>query len=236
MSWNEYWNIDNTCKEFKYRNVPDTVILEYISLFESGKVLDLGMGEGRNAFFLARNGFQVDGCDISSIAIERCQKYAKIHNLSINAEVNDITKLDIPKDSYGLIILSMLIYFFRISQIKSLIQKVIHGLKIGGFIYLSAMTTSNPSYSRCKKDYKEIEKNTFYVSNQDVIRHYVDKEEIQNYLNDLEVIYFAEVEKLDIMHDEPHYHNLIEYLGRKVSVVHNTKSFTSHGVGTIDVD
>lgn len=182
-------------------------------------MLDLGIGEGRNAFFLARNGFQVDGNDISSIAVERCQKYAKTHNLSINAEVHDISKLDIPRDSYGLIILSMLIYFFRVSQIESLIQIVIHGLKIGGFMYLSAMTTSNPSYSRCKKEYEEIEKNTFYVSDQDIVRHYVDRKEIQNYLNDLEVIYFAEVEKLDIMHDEPHYHNLIEYLGRKDGVV-----------------
>ena len=54
------------------------------------------------------------------------------------------------------------------------------------------------------------------MSDQDVVRHYVDREEIQNYLSDLERVYFAEVEKLDILHDDPHYHNLIECLGKKV--------------------
>ena len=35
------------------------------------------MGEGRNAVFLAKNGFTVDGCDISEIAIKKALDLAK---------------------------------------------------------------------------------------------------------------------------------------------------------------
>ena len=54
--WNDYWTIDNDNKDFKYRNVPDSILSEYIDVFPRGRVLDLGMGEGRNAFY--RIGFK----------------------------------------------------------------------------------------------------------------------------------------------------------------------------------
>jgi hypothetical protein len=38
---------------------PDPMLVEYAGLIPPGNVLDLGIGEGRNAFFLARNGYEV---------------------------------------------------------------------------------------------------------------------------------------------------------------------------------
>ena len=35
------------------------------------KVLDVGMGEGRHAVFLARKGYKVTGVDISSVAVKK---------------------------------------------------------------------------------------------------------------------------------------------------------------------
>jgi 2-polyprenyl-3-methyl-5-hydroxy-6-metoxy-1,4-benzoquinol methylase len=219
MFWNDYWKTGETGNILNYRNAPDLVLLEYLDLFKPGNALDMGMGEGRNAFFLAGNGFHVDGYDVSRIAVERCSKFAKQHNLSIAARVCDINKLVIPKESYDLIVLSMVIYFFRIAEIRSLMRNVVQGLKLGGFIYLSTMATSSPSYLRCRKDYEEIEKNTFYLSDREMVRHYAEREEIQEYLSGLQRIYFAEVEKLDITHDDPHYHSLIECLAQKARAV-----------------
>ncbi|MEU3650860.1 class I SAM-dependent methyltransferase [Lentzea sp. NPDC034063] len=50
---------------------PDENLAEYLErgLITPGRALDVGCGPGRNALFLARNGFQVDAVDISATAI-----------------------------------------------------------------------------------------------------------------------------------------------------------------------
>lgn len=50
---------------------PDENLVGYLDrgLIEPGRALDVGCGPGRNAIFLARNGFQVDAVDISATAI-----------------------------------------------------------------------------------------------------------------------------------------------------------------------
>jgi SAM-dependent methyltransferase len=50
---------------------PDENLAGYLErgLISPGRALDVGCGPGRNALFLARNGFQVDAVDISATAI-----------------------------------------------------------------------------------------------------------------------------------------------------------------------
>lgn len=50
---------------------------ENIGLLPKGKALVLAMGEGRNAVYLAKNGFEVEGCDISEFAIEKALRLAE---------------------------------------------------------------------------------------------------------------------------------------------------------------
>lgn len=57
---------------------PHHTLVEYTSLFDvNGKVLDLGMGEGRNALYFASKGFETEGVDISETAVYRAMSYAK---------------------------------------------------------------------------------------------------------------------------------------------------------------
>lgn len=50
---------------------PDENLVDLVErgLLRPGRALDVGCGPGRNALFLARNGFQVDAVDISATAI-----------------------------------------------------------------------------------------------------------------------------------------------------------------------
>ncbi|MGQ9529888.1 MAG: class I SAM-dependent methyltransferase [Candidatus Bathycorpusculaceae bacterium] len=68
---------------------PDFILTHYLDLFPKGKVLDLGMGEGRNALFLAERGFDVEGIDLSRTAVERCLQMAREKNVNISAHVGD---------------------------------------------------------------------------------------------------------------------------------------------------
>lgn len=50
---------------------PDPILIEYARLAPNGRLLDLGIGEMRNALFLAKMGYEVEGVDISPNAIQR---------------------------------------------------------------------------------------------------------------------------------------------------------------------
>ncbi|MGC9346424.1 MAG: class I SAM-dependent methyltransferase, partial [Candidatus Bathyarchaeales archaeon] len=72
-------------KACKWGVKPDFILVHFLDLLSKGLVLDLGMGEGRNAIFLAQNGFDVEGIDISKTAVNRCLQLAKEKNVDVRA-------------------------------------------------------------------------------------------------------------------------------------------------------
>lgn len=56
------------------------------------KLLDLGCGEGRNAVYFAKHGFNVVGLDSSVIGLEKTKRYAKeggVHVKTIHEDINN---------------------------------------------------------------------------------------------------------------------------------------------------
>ena len=54
------------------------------------KLLDLGCGEGRNAVYFAKHGFEVVGLDLSLVGLEKTKRYAKevgTHVETIHADI-----------------------------------------------------------------------------------------------------------------------------------------------------
>jgi len=54
------------------------------------KLLDLGCGEGRNAIYLAKHGFEVSGLDCSPNGLRKTQEYAKSVGLEVKTILADI--------------------------------------------------------------------------------------------------------------------------------------------------
>lgn len=59
-----------------------------------GRAIDLGCGEGRNALWLADQGWEVVGVDISSVAIERGRELAASQSLDVDLRVGDVLAVD----------------------------------------------------------------------------------------------------------------------------------------------
>lgn len=55
------------------------------------KVLDIGCGEGRNAVFLARNGYEVHAFDLSELGIQKTNALAEEAGTSVQAFVADLS-------------------------------------------------------------------------------------------------------------------------------------------------
>ena len=69
---------------------PAEFLVKNLGLLPRGKVLDVAMGNGRNAVFLARNGFQVEGVDLSPEAVDAALSAAQKAGVHIAARIADL--------------------------------------------------------------------------------------------------------------------------------------------------
>ncbi len=68
------------------------------------RALEYGCGTGPGACFLAARGFQVDGVDISPVAIDLAKQFAAERRLSVSYAVADICNLSLTARVYDLIV------------------------------------------------------------------------------------------------------------------------------------
>ena len=68
-----------------------------------GKALVPADGEGRNAVWIASQGYQTKVFDLSDIGRQKCMKLAKECGVSVDYEVDDLAIRDFPKQEYDLI-------------------------------------------------------------------------------------------------------------------------------------
>jgi tellurite methyltransferase len=102
---------------------PAQFLVENIDLLPHGRVLDVAMGRGRNAIYLAKMGFEVEGVDISSNAIEEVLTLAKEEGVYIKTRLEDLTGLPrIDKEGYDLVICFNFLQRSLMPQIKDWIK------------------------------------------------------------------------------------------------------------------
>ncbi len=74
LKWNEKYQSEN------YPDEPAAIVKEYGQLASGIKALDIAAGNGRNALFLAGQGFAVDAVDISDAGLNLfAAKHPNIH-------------------------------------------------------------------------------------------------------------------------------------------------------------
>jgi SAM-dependent methyltransferase len=112
-------------KEFALGKEPNPFLKRHIHLLPKGRALDVATGEGRNAVFLAQNGFDVDAVDISQKGLKKARKLAREKGVKINTFLVDLDQYPIAKERYDLI---ANFYFLK----RSLIPRIRKGLKKGG--------------------------------------------------------------------------------------------------------
>lgn len=199
---------------------PNNIFSRYIDIIpKDGSVLDIGVGEGRNALFFANLGYKVAGIDISETAINRCLDLSKRFNFQIDAKVADITTFDINKEEYSLIILSNVLNFFSVNEIKKIVEKLKNGLKDNGLIYISVFDNEEPSITKVKQRFSQIADFTFYDEKTNMYHHYFTQEELKNLVAEFDTISYSKSYSLDLTHGKPHYHSGLEILSKKVKEV-----------------
>ena len=116
-----------------------------LALPRKGRALDIAMGSGRNALYLASLGFRVTGVDVSRVAVALCREKADRLGLAVEAVVADLEDYRLPLDRYDLII------NFHYLQ-RSLTGPIVQALKRGGVLVFESFTIDQLQYSYGPKD------------------------------------------------------------------------------------
>ena len=128
------WDQRYSRPTFIFGKTPAKFLAENYQFIPYGAtVLDMGMGEGRNAVFLAQKGYKVTGIDISSVAVKKAHFLAQEFGVKIKGVVASLEQYKIPPNSYDAIIC-----FYYVDH--SLIEKMRSWLKPGGILIYEAFT------------------------------------------------------------------------------------------------
>lgn len=186
---------------------PDELLEEFIDQIPVGRVLDLGMGEGRNALWLAGRGFDVVGVDRSAAAVEIAQRLARERGLVLETYVADIRDFEIEPGSYALVLASAVLHFLLPEEICELANRIKAGLQSGGFLIAQVFTYDDPSYEALQEQGAVVvAKNTFFVPELEGPLHYFAFGELRGLFDELEILHYAEERHINTSHDYPHYH------------------------------
>lgn len=69
-----------------------------------GRALDLGCGEGRNAVWLATQGWSVTGVDFADVGVDKGRRLAEAEGVSVEWVVADLRAYQPEGDAYDLVI------------------------------------------------------------------------------------------------------------------------------------
>ena len=123
---------------------PSEFLVDNIDLLPRGRVLDVAMGYGRNAVYMAKMGYSVEGLDISHDAVSGALELARKHGVRIKASIVDLEKgYRIRKKAYDIIIC------FNYLQ-RSLLQSIKNGVRVGGFVLYETFIVDKTRFGRPK--------------------------------------------------------------------------------------
>jgi len=112
-----------------FKTTPTVLLTKVIDGLPPGKALDIHMGQGRNAVYLASKGWTVVGFDASPEAIRRARSEAAIARVAIDARESGHANFDFGSQQWDLIVLA---YPWLPLDDDALVGRIINSLKPNG--------------------------------------------------------------------------------------------------------
>jgi len=135
------WNKKYDKETYIFGEKPIPFLVDNIHILRKGKALDVAMGEGRNGVYLATQGFDVVGLDISEKGLGKAHALAAKNNVTIQTKVVDLEKAKLEPNTYDLILCT---YYMD----REIYKKFYDALKPGGMVLIE---TYNIDYLKYRK-------------------------------------------------------------------------------------
>ncbi|MCA1801374.1 MAG: class I SAM-dependent methyltransferase [Rhodothermaceae bacterium] len=130
----EFWDNRYSDADYAYGKEPNAFFREQTDLLKPGNMLLPGEGEGRNAVYAARRGWQVKAIDYSEEGKRKAEQLAAEFGVSIKYEVNTIEKMRLQPTSYDAA--AFIYVHLPADAMGTVVKNILQSLKKGGVILM----------------------------------------------------------------------------------------------------
>ncbi len=127
----ERWNRILTAASPTFNTKANGFLVEMTQALSPGEALDVGMGQGRNAIYLAQRGWDVTGFDPAERAVAAAEAEAKRLGLKLTTRVQRDDQFDFGKARWDLVVLTYVGF-------RELVPTIYDALKPGGLVVVEA--------------------------------------------------------------------------------------------------
>lgn len=140
----DLWDKRYQQSEYLYGTQANDFVRQQACSLSGQKILCVAEGEGRNAVYLAKLGYQVTAVDISKAGIEKTLKLAKANHVEVTAIQADLAQWSWPQEAYDGVI--AIFAHFPVSVRAGIHQAMAQSLVAGGTLILEAYTPEQLAY------------------------------------------------------------------------------------------
>lgn len=141
---------------------PSSTLKEFHHLIcRGGRVLDVGIGHGRNALFLARRGCSVVGIDASEVGVGIVLKASENEGLDIVAVRGDIMDFSPDPPPFDAVLALGMIQILRRDDVDALFARIPAWTAPGGLVFVSAFTVRDRRFEESRERWESIGRNSF---------------------------------------------------------------------------
>jgi 2-polyprenyl-3-methyl-5-hydroxy-6-metoxy-1,4-benzoquinol methylase len=122
-------------KQLLWSRGPNQFVEAELADLEPGTALDLACGEGRNAVWLAKRGWEVTGVDFSSVALDRARQMATEEGVDVEWVEGDMHTWDSER-TFDLVLIA---YLHLTAQARAdLVKRAVGWVAPGGHLFIVA--------------------------------------------------------------------------------------------------
>jgi len=178
-------------EEWYSQEEPEEVVVNFVTSLkmrnQKPRVLDLGCGAGRHLIYVATQGFEAHGIDISETGLNLTKDRLRKQNLEAHIIKCTMNKLPYIDSCFDAVISLHTIYHQKLKGIQETTSEIHRTLKKKGLLLINFLTKGTYSYGKGVK----VEENTFVEQEgveRGVLHHFTDDEEIQRLFENFTII------------------------------------------------
>jgi 2-polyprenyl-3-methyl-5-hydroxy-6-metoxy-1,4-benzoquinol methylase len=169
----EYWSDFFHGKDQNFKRAPNSLLVEAVKGRRPGKALDVGMGQGRNAIYLARQGWKVTGIDRAEGALAVARQEANKQGLRITPILQAAEEFDWGHQQWDLVAL------LYVGAVRGNVAKIRESLRPGGLVVIEAFIAP-PGQPASGADYEPRELRKMFADGFKILR-YEEAEGVADY-------------------------------------------------------
>jgi len=167
--WSDYFHGNNQ----NFNRKPNSLLAQAVEGLRPGKALDVGMGEGRNAIYLAKRGWEVTGIDRAEGALAVARQKASEQGVRITPILQSAEEFDWGGGRWDLVAL------LYVNAVRGNVAKIRESLRPGGLVVVEAFMAPPGSPGR-GVEYKSGELRKLFDEGFEILR-YEETEGVADY-------------------------------------------------------